>query len=365
MRSPRELGGHGVGDDGDSLHGGRNLQSYAAKPMSEATEPPQEVAGGEKTGGDALFSVVAGEGDGFLLGLAAGDTAGGAWDLGYSAVTEQATVIAYELIADGRIDLDRLVAALLEMGGIDGEEAVFRAESPEFGAWLDRARSGRIAAGSEPSLDAAVRATGLGVVFRLDPAGLVAETISLGRLFHDDAATVAAGVVTAAAVAASCFAQSGLDLMAGVGETVALAQPRMTDLRGASRLEHLPEEIRRLIPHVGVSTGQEAMEAVGGDRADPLQMVLAGVLLAAPVAPRHHVAIAEAASLGGSRLGAVVGAIVGARVGIRAWPWAFANDTWFAEIGRRLVRGPNETSDLPIPYAVEQHLMSGGRPGFH
>jgi hypothetical protein len=94
-------------------------------------------------------------------------------------------------------------------------------------------------------------------------------------------------------------------------------------------------------------------------------MVLAGLLLAAPVAPRHHVPISSAAQIGGSRLGAVVGAIVGARVGIRAWPWAFANDTWFAEIGRRLVRGPDEVRDLPIPYAVEQHLMSGGRPGFH
>jgi hypothetical protein len=94
-------------------------------------------------------------------------------------------------------------------------------------------------------------------------------------------------------------------------------------------------------------------------------MVLAGLLLAAPVAHRHHVPISEAARLGGSRLGAMVGAVVGARVGIRAWPWAFANDTWFAEIGRRLVRGPKEIRDLPIPYAVEQHLMSGGRPGFH
>ena len=336
--------------------------------MSEATEPPKEVSGTETPGTestDALFTVVAGEGDGFLLGMAAGDTAGGAWDLGYSATTEQATVIAYELIADGRVDLDRMVAALLEMEGVDGEEPVFRAESPEFRGWLDRARTGRIAAGSEPSLDAAARATVLGVAFRLDPASLVSETIALGRLFHDDAATVAGGVVAAAAVAASCFAQSGLDLVAGVGETVELVAGKMTDLRGASRLESLHDEIRALIPHVGVFTAEEAMTAVGGDRADPLQVVLAGVLLAAPVAPRHHVAIAEAAGLEGSRLGAIVGAIVGARVGIRAWPWAFANDTWFAEIGRRLVRGPNETSDLPIPYAVEQHLMSGGRPGFH
>lgn len=328
--------------------------------MSEATEPPKETAPDE-----ALFTVVAGEGDGFLLGLAAGDTAGGAWDLGYSAATEQATVIAYELIADGRLDLDRVVAALLEMEGMEEEEPVFRAESPEFRAWLDRARSGSVAAGTEPSLDAAARAAVLGVAFRRDPSSLVDETIALARLFHEDAGTVASAVVSAAAVAASCFAQSGLDLVAGVGETVELAAGQLVDLRDQSRLESLPQEIQGLIPHVGVTSAEEAIEATGGDRADPLQMVLAGVLLAAPVAPRHHVAISEAAGLGGSRLGAMVGAVVGARVGIRAWPWAFANDTWFAEIGRRLVRGPNETRDLPIPYAVEQHLMSGGRPGFH
>ena len=32
---------------------------------------------------EALYSLVSGEGDGFMLGLAAGDTAGGAWELGY------------------------------------------------------------------------------------------------------------------------------------------------------------------------------------------------------------------------------------------------------------------------------------------
>ena len=94
-------------------------------------------------------------------------------------------------------------------------------------------------------------------------------------------------------------------------------------------------------------------------------MMMAGLLLAAPVTDRHHGPIEQAARIGGSVLGAAVGGIVGARVGIKAWPWAFANDTWFAEIGRRLVRGPDEVRDLPIPYAVEQHLMSGDSPGFH
>lgn len=329
--------------------------------MSELVEQP-----GDESSSDALYTVVAGEGDGFLLGLAAGDTAGGAWELGYSAITEQATVIAYELITNRDMDPDRLVASLLELDGLHEEDPVYRAESPEFRMWLDRARAGSPVPGAEPSLDAAARATVLGVAFRREPEKLVTKSIELGRLFHSDAATVAAGVLSGAAVAASCFAQSGLDLVAGVRESLEEGLDALAvGLEGQERLPTMPRQIDALLPAVGLTNGDEALEAVGGDTDDPIAMFLAGLLLAAPVAPRHHVAISEAASIGGSSLGAVVGAIVGARVGIRAWPWAFANDTWFAEIGRRLVRGPDEVRDLPIPYAVEQHLMSGGRPGFH
>jgi ADP-ribosylglycohydrolase len=274
--------------------------------------------------------------------------------------------MAYELIARRELDHTRLVAALLEMDGVDEEEPVFRAEGPEFRMWLDRARAGQPVPGEDPSLDAAVRATVLGVAYRRDPKGLVSATTRLGRLFHNDAGTVAAGIMSASAVAASCFAQSGMDLIAGVGETIGEALEDIgTGLVREERIHRLQDEVTAVIPAVGTVTGEGALDVVGGDVQDPIQMVLAGILLAAPVAHRHHLPIEQAARIGGSNLGAIVGAIVGARVGIRAWPWAFANDTWFAEIGRRLVRGPDEVSDLPIPYAVEQHLMSGGRPGFH
>jgi ADP-ribosylglycohydrolase len=328
---------------------------------------PGEIdAHDESSQSAALYSVVAGEGDGFLLAMAAGDTAGGAWELGYSATTEQATIVAYELIAHREIDPARLTDALLELDGIHDEEPVFRAESPEFRSWLDQARRGAPRPIDGPSLDAATRSTVIGVAWRRDPEMVVSKSIELGKMFHTDPATLAAGVISAAAVAASCFAQSGLDLVAGVRETVELGFDEIA--RGAhasARLEALPAQIGALIPSVGVTAGEEAMEIVGGDPRDPIRMVLAGLLLSAPVAHRHHLPIEEAARIGGSRLGGIVGAIVGARVGIRAWPWVFANDTWFAEIGRRLVRGPDEVRDLPIPYAVEHHLMSRGRPGFH
>lgn len=326
---------------------------------------PETLDKAQQSSTEALYTVVAGEGDGFLLGLAAGDTAGGAWELGYSAITEQATILAYELIVNRTIERESLVALLLEMDGAADEEPVLRAESPEFRMWLDRAHAGEPVPGAESSLDAATRATVLGVAFRREPERLLHESVALGRLFHRDASTVACGVMASAAVAASCFAQSGMDLIAGVAETTRGALDVMTDMDGADRLQGLPDRVSALIPDVGVVAGEEAFAILGGDRNDPIQLTLAGILLAAPVAHRHHVPIEQAARLGGSRLGAMVGAIVGARVGIRAWPWAFANDTWFAEIGRRLVRGPDEVRDLPIPYAVEQHLMSGGRPGFH
>jgi uncharacterized protein YcfJ len=329
--------------------------------MSEHQDRPQEAGSVE-----ALYTVVAGEGDGFLLGMAAGDTAGGAWELGYSAVTEQATILSYGMITSRDLDREGLVAGLLEMDGHGDEEPVLRAESAELRIWLDRAQAGKTMPGDGPSLDAAARAPVLGVALRREPERMVRSAVELGRLFHTDAGTVASGVMAAAAVAASCFAQSGLDLLAGVGDTVDLAMGDLgSGLEDAGRVDGLGDEIRESMASVGVTSGEQALAAVGGDESDPVQMTLAGVLLAAPVAHRHHVPIAEAARIGGSRLGAVVGAIVGARVGIRAWPWAFANDTWFAEIGRRLVRGPNEVQDLPIPYAVEQHLMTGGRPGFH
>jgi len=319
-----------------------------------------------ETPSDALFSVVAGEGDGSLLGMAAGDTAGGAWELGYSATTEQATLIAYELITHRSIDGDRLVSALLEMDGASGESPVFRAESGELRMWLDRAAAGKPVPGEEPSLDAAPRAAMVGVAYRKDVDAVIHEAVALNRLFHSDAGTVASGVIAAAALAASCFAQSGLDLIAGVAEAVTPSLDRLgPGLVGEGRLKSIPVEIDRLSPLVGMTEGEQALTAVGGQRDDPVQMTLAGLLLGAPVAPRHHQPIEQAARIGGSRLGAFVGAMVGARVGLRAWPWIFANDTWFAEIGRRLVRGPDEVRDLPIPYAVEHHIMSGSNPGFH
>lgn len=292
-----------------------------------------------------------------MLGLVAGDTAGGAWELGYSAVAEQATVIGYHLIEHRSLEPDLLVKSIRELDGSDNEEPVYRSESPHFRTWLDHAAAGRVVPQTEPSLDGASRAVPLGVALRREPELLREEALALGLLFHTEPHSVLASLVSAGAVAASCFGQSGRDLIAGVVE--------MLRAVGVGRIpEAAVGDLEPLQTSIGVTDGPTALEMVSsGPEVTPWDQVKAGLLIAAANVDRPHVPIEQAAKIGGSQLAAMVGGIVGARVGIRAWPWAFANDTWFAEIGRRLTRGPREVGDLPIPYAVEHHLISGERQG--
>jgi ADP-ribosylglycohydrolase len=298
-----------------------------------------------------------------MLGLAAGDTAGGIWELGYSAITEQATVLAYHLIEHDRLETDRLVGELRELDGSGEEEPVYRAESGQFRAWLDRAAAGRPVPDEGESLDGAARAVPLGVAHRRHPSRLREDALALGRLFHDDPSAILAGVVAAAAVAASCFGQSGRDLIVGVVETCG---PAAATLGAEPVTRRLIEGLAAIAGNVGVTDGAEAVTVAAGDRdPGPWELVIAGLLLSAPPVDPFHQPLEQAARIGGSPLAAMVGGIVGARVGIKAWPWAFANDTWFAEVGRRLVRGPREVRDLPIPYAVEHHLISGERQGLY
>ncbi len=317
---------------------------------------------------EAKYSLVAGEGDGAILGMAAGDTAGGLWEVGYSAITEQATVIAYLLIEHGELEAEALVRELRELDGSGEEEPVYRVESPEFRLWLDGAAVGRPVPEESASIDGAARAVPVGVAMRRDPRRLVHETLALGRLFHAEPSSILAGVVSAGAVAAACFGQSGRDMVAGVVEIVERAVRDLSpNVAGDTPPPaDLVAGLRLLPGMVGVIEGDQALAMVSDPEAPPTwDLVKAGLLLSAPVFDRSHVPVEQAARIGGSPLAAMVGGIVGARIGIRAWPWPFANDTWFAEIGRRLVRGPAEVRDLPIPYAVEQHLISGERQGLY
>lgn len=299
-----------------------------------------------------------------MLGLAAGDTAGGLWKLGYSAITQQATVVAYHLIEHGSLETPTLERSIRELDGAADEDPVYRAESPGFRSWLDGHVSGE--AGRPGPLDSAAGAIPLGVTFRKDPDQLCRAAMSMGDMFGQDPISQLSGVIASASVAASCFGQSGRDMVAGVMETVSVAASSDTARATNRGWPDVLPELGALLPMVGVSDAEEAVEMVAGsDSPTPWDLVKVGLLLSAPAVTRSHIPVENAARVGGSHLGAMVGGIIGARVGIRAWPWAFANDTWFAEIGRRLVRGPHQVDDLPIPYAVEHHLNQGERYGLY
>jgi ADP-ribosylglycohydrolase len=311
-----------------------------------------------------LFSLVSGEGSGALLAAVAGDVAGGRNTLGYSALTQQATVVAYQLMKHARIDRDDLAKDLVELRGDDGEYVlVYRGMSEQFGEWLEATYRGEAAATAEPSAEPAVRCIPIGVWFRQDPDQLVEAAVEAARITNIDATSVAASVVMAGAVASGSFAQNGRDLVDAAGEVAELARARIAeDPYRFSRVEELGGFVRKLRAAarlVGRPIDPAQRELGIGDEPGPGEMVTLALLLAGPVEKEAFRQIERGAVLGGSVLGAMVGGIVGARVGLRVWPWVIANDTWFAEIGRRLVRHHREYRDLPVPYSVEERITLG------
>ncbi|HEX2152839.1 MAG TPA: ADP-ribosylglycohydrolase family protein [Acidimicrobiia bacterium] len=306
--------------------------------------------------GRALFSLPVGEGAGAILGLAAGDTAGGASDKGYSSSTQQAVVVAYHLFRHGYLDRDALTVELAELDGDERDPSVYRALSPDMRRWLDSVRAGEADYGSEPSLDPAVRAVPLGMWFRRRPEDLVTSTLDCARVTHLDAPSAVLTTAVAAAVAGGCFAQNGRDLVMAVVEVArqAVTVIQSDDLRYAhsDQVDEVISRLRRSADLIG-TPGPELTGALGDD---PAGMVAAALSLTAPVTSRPHRPIEEAVEIGGSPLGAIVGAVLGARVGVRVWPWDFPNDTWFVAMGERLVAGKSDLAELPVPYAVEQRI---------
>lgn len=306
------------------------------------------------------FTLPVGEGEGALLGLAAGDTAGGRWAGGYSAVTQQATVLAYHLLRHDGVERLALATELAELGGLNGDPPVYRRESAHLTAWLASAQEGEPTATSEPSIEPAGRVAPVGLWYRRDPDALVRATIATARLTHNDAPSVVAAVAVAGAVAAAGFAQNGRDMMMGVVDIAERAAGAIAEepyrYGRAEGVAGFVEVLARLGRQVGSDPASLAAEAGSG----PVARVALAVALAAPADSAPHTAIAAAVELGGSALGALVGGIVGARVGVRPWPWEIPNASWFVAIGRRLVSGGEEEGEpLPVPYAVEELLTHG------
>ncbi|MGH8959054.1 MAG: ADP-ribosylglycohydrolase family protein [Acidimicrobiia bacterium] len=306
-----------------------------------------------------LFSLVNGEGAGALLAAAAGDVAGAASAVAYSALTQQATVVAYHLMANDGVQGSALARDWSELAAEESNPSVYRAVSPDFEEWVTRVESGDAQRSSRPSAEPAARVAPVGIWFRRRPGELVVGALEVSRLTHLDATTAVAAAAMAGATAASCFAQSGRDLLIAAAEISSQALSLVEEEATFTNVDEARGFPRRFLEASSlVRAGPEEVVAELGWREGPDEVLMA-VALACGAEQTAEGVLQAAAETGGSRLAAMVGALVGAREGIRTWPWIVPNSTWFAEIGRRLVSGHRETRDLPVPYFVEESLTHG------
>lgn len=312
---------------------------------------------------DPLFSLTVDEGAGAVLAAAAGDVAGAADPTSYSAITQAATVIAYHLLTHGALDRDQLARGLLELAGAEEGRFTYRAPSAAFGEWLTSSLRGSPTVSSLPSAEPAARVIPVGVFLRRDPDLLVHAAVQTARITHLDAASAVTAAAVAGAVAGSCFVQAGADLVLGAAETadravrlVAEEPYRFGDTGSAAAV---PDRLRRLARTA--ASEPEEIVAAADPSAGGVAVALAGIVLGANKWAEPIRLIEVAAQHGGSEAGSITGGIVGARSGLVRWPWRVHNDTWFAEIGRRLVNRHAEIRDLPIPYAVEERMLMASR----
>ena len=308
-----------------------------------------------------LQSLLKDGGAGALLAAAAGDVAGRRVEGTYSANTQFGTVFAYHLMRNGDVDRDIFRAEVMLLDGMGETHQVYRGVDQDLRGWFDSVKAGSPGASTLPPTGPASRLLAAGLRFRNDPDALVSAVLKAARMTNLNAASVVAAAAAAGSVAASSFHQVGKDLFLGVAET---AEHALSELEGEefrfSDVESaggLPNRIRRLCDLVDAPL-REVVGALSGDNGP---VGINGVLLAIGIAGnKNHEAVRlidAAAQAGGSDVGSITGAIVGARQATSMWPWRVPNDTWFAEIGRRLVAGETETRDLPIPYAVEERPL--------
>ncbi len=308
----------------------------------------------------AIQSLIRDEGAGSMLSLASGDTAGGLVLGGYSAVTQTAMVVAYHVMVNDSIDRDKLVDEFLVLDGKAPGTKTYRRPGSAFRAWLDGGHRGEPVVSPAKSSEPASRAAAIGVWFRRRPSDLVTASVEMARLTHIDASTVAMTVASAAAVAGSSLAMYGADLLYGVAETVEQALDLMivdhVRFSGLAEARRVPDWLRGFGSLVNDPPAEVVRSLSDDNGPSGLHPAALGVVLASSLQAKPVRLIEVAAMSGGSTLGAITGAIVGSRVGLGRWPWRVPNETWFAEIGRRLSAANPEVRDLPIPYAVEERF---------
>lgn len=284
-----------------------------------------------------LFSLPADGGAGTLIGMAAGDALGDPAGNGrYSAPTQLAVVLAYHLLEHGAVDPGPLEAAVRELAGA----GILRRPDEDL---LGRLGGSTVGSGG---CAGATWVSPLGLWFRDDPAGLAAAAVTAAGVVGGRSE---AAVAVAAAVAASTYGQSGVDLVLGVAET--LERAGADGALAPDAAAPVAASLRALAP--GAVRPGPPVAAAGP--------VLGGIVAGASRAAPGPDVVVAASRLAGPCGAVVAGAVVGARIGLVRWPWLVVNDMWFAEIGRRLAGRARGVADLPIPRAVEEHLGSGGR----
>jgi hypothetical protein len=301
------------------------------------------------------------EGAGAPLAAAAGDVAAGGQ--GYSARTQVATIVSYHVMANAGLVRRLLIGEIAELDA--PAEGLYTRVTPEFREWLDGARAGSPIIAAIPSSEPATRMVGPALWFRNDPEALISTAAAMAAMETADGVSLVAAVAMAGAIAACSHVMSGWDLILGVSEVAAAAislyEPREHRYAAFDAARRLPDMLVALRPKIGADFYTIAGAAAQLGVPDGVIPAIASIVLAANPLKDPVKTIEDAANNGGVDAGALTGAMVGARVGLRRWPWRVPNETWFAEIGRRLVSRERELRDLPVPYAVEERMQSAVR----
>lgn len=293
--------------------------------------------------------------------MAAADAASGASDGAYSAITQQAVVVAYHLFRHGAMDRDALARELAELDGDDVEPSVYRDLSPDVNKWLESYRTGNPELADGISLDPAVRAVPLGIWHRRNPTLLIESVLDSARVTHLNGPSAVLAAAVGGAVAGGCFAQNGRDLLMAVLEVAETTRRIIeADEIRYSHTGDIGEVVERL--RLATSLVGEPIDSIAHElEDDTIGRASVALAMASSVSADPVARIETAARITGSHGAAIVGAVIGARIGPHRWPWDFPNDTWFVAIGERLVDGIADLAELPVPYAVEQRVSHPAR----
>ncbi len=306
----------------------------------------------------ARFSFVRDDGAGALLGLAAGDQGAGA---AYGHDAQLAIVVAYELLRFGEVDTNRFRDSLIRlMGGRSGRSRL-RGTPVWLHEFVEEQETRLADPGTVAGIDVATRAVPIGIWHRNRPDRLVEDTVRAARATHRDRSSAVAAAVMAGTIAGITHGQYGRDLAAGaleVGHMAARATELLDGMLGD------PSPLLGLLERLQFVIGEEPASILRRCGAEPnsLESIIAAVAMGAPLRQEPFSLLTDVAPLRRRDLEVMCAAIVGGRVGLIRWPGSVANDTWFAEIGRRLAAGAMMVDDLPDLFEVEERL-SHGPPG--